>query len=156
MVGMITNEVRRIVQASWADMDFNRHMGNTSYLNICTTVRLMHFAEQGVATADFERLQIGPVVFRDEIEYFREVHLLEKISVTLSLMGCSEDASHFKLRNELWKENGAKAATVVSTGGWMNVATRKLVVPPDSIRAALDNLPKLDPFEVLQTIVKQS
>ena len=150
----MSDEFRRIVPATWSDMDFNRHMGNAAYLNLCTTVRMMHFADHGVAMADFERLHVGPVVFRDEIEYFREVHLLENLSVSLSLLGSSNNGSHFKLRNEIWKANGTKAATLVSTGGWMNVTTRKLVVPPDAIKTALDALPRIQPFEVLQSLVK--
>lgn len=141
------------VQAAWSDMDFNRHMGNAAYLDLCTTVRMMHFAEQGVAMAEFERLKVGPVVFRDEIDYHREVHLLERLSVTLGLLGTSADGSHFRLRNEIWKSGGVRAATVVSTGGWLDVGTRRLVQPPAAIRAALDVLPRLEPFTELPSLV---
>lgn len=152
----MTPERRWTVQASWSDMDFNRHMGNAAYLDLCTTVRMMHFAEQGVAMADFQRLEVGPVVFRDELEYFREVHLLEQLSVGLILLASSEDGSHFRLRNEIWKADGTRAATVASTGAWMNVAARKLVIPPDPIRRALAALPHAEAFEVLPSRVKPS
>jgi acyl-CoA thioester hydrolase len=142
------------VQAAWSDMDFNRHMGNAAYLDLCTTVRMMHFAEQGVAMAEFERLKVGPVVFRDEIDYHREVHLLERLTVTLGMLGTSADGSHFRLRNEIWKAAGVRAATVVSAGGWFDVGTRRLVRPPASIRAALDVLPRLEPFADLPSLVR--
>lgn len=148
-------ECRHTVVASWSDMDFNRHMGNAAYLDLCTTVRMMHFADQGVAMADFHRLHFGPVVFRDEIEYYREVHLLEALSVTLELVGGSDDASHFRLRNEIWKPDGVQAAAVVSTGGWLDVNRRKLAVPPDAIRAALDVLPRAEPFTTLPSLVRR-
>lgn len=145
----MNGERRWTVRASWSDMDFNRHMGNAAYLDLCTTVRMTHFAENGVATADFQRLHVGPVVFRDVVDYHREVHLLEELSVGLVLLAASEDASHFRLRNEIWKADGTKAATVESTGAWMDVAARKLVVPPDPIRRALEALPRAEPFEIL-------
>jgi acyl-CoA thioester hydrolase len=136
-------------------MDFNRHMGNTAYLNLCTTVRMMHFAEQGVDMPEFESLHVGPVVFRDEIEYYRETHLLEQIEVTLESLGCSEDWSHFRLRNEIWRSDGTKAASVVSTGGWFDLITRKLIVPPPSVKSALEAIPRVEPFESLKSLIRR-
>lgn len=150
----MTGERRWTVVASWSDMDFNRHMGNAAYLDLCTTVRMTHFAENGVAMSDFQRLHVGPVVFRDVVDYHREVHLLEELSVALVLLAASEDASHFRLRNEIWKSDGTKAATVESTGAWLDVSARKLVVPPDPIRRALEALPRAEPFEVLPSRVR--
>lgn len=146
--------LKHVLPATWSDMDFNRHMGNAAYLNLCTTVRLKHFADQGISFAEFERLRVGPVVFRDEVEYYREVQLLEKLTVHLEMLGSSDDHSQFKLRNEIWKENGVKAAQVVSTGGWLDMATRKLVVPPVVIRSALAAIPRGPAFEVLPSLIK--
>jgi acyl-CoA thioester hydrolase len=95
------------------------------------------------------------VVFRDELEYYREVHLLENVTVTLGLLGCSDDGSHFKLRNEILKEDGVKAAAVVSTGGWLDVAKRKLVAPPENVRGALEALARIEPFEALRSLTRR-
>jgi len=48
--------------AGWADMDFNAHMRNTSFLDRSADVRMMLFAEQQFSTDDFIRLKIGPVI----------------------------------------------------------------------------------------------
>ena len=73
--------------AGWSDMDFNAHMKNTAFLDKAADVRLMFFAEHGFPTAEFARLRIGPVVVRDEIDYRKEVELLQEIDVTLALAG---------------------------------------------------------------------
>ena len=56
-------------------MDFNAHMRNTAYLDLSADVRMMYFAEHGFSMREFETLKIGPVILKDEIEYFRELKL---------------------------------------------------------------------------------
>ncbi|MFD0739551.1 thioesterase family protein, partial [Lysobacter koreensis] len=77
--------------AGWGDMDFNSHMRNTAFLDKSADVRMMFFAEHGFPTHEFARRQIGPVVRKDEIEYFKEIRLLEEFRVTLAIAGLAED-----------------------------------------------------------------
>ncbi len=100
----------RTLYVGWSDVDANGHMANTAYLSKVVDVRMMFFEEQGFTMRDFERLRLGPVVMRDELEYFREFRMLELIRITLSLAGLSEDGSRFRLRNELFKEDEKLAA----------------------------------------------
>jgi len=69
--------------AGWGTMDFNGHMGNTAYLNLAADVRMAFFADHGFSPGEFRRLAIGPVVKKEEIEYFREIGLHEKVTVTM-------------------------------------------------------------------------
>ena len=71
--------------ASWADMDFNAHMRNTAFLDKSADVRMMYFTEHGFPAAEFLRLKLGPVVMKDEVEYRKEVGLLQEITVTLAI-----------------------------------------------------------------------
>src|SRR3972149_133798 len=119
--------------ASWGDMDFNSHMRNTAFLDKAADVRMMFFAENGFAMGESPRLGIGPVILKDEIEYLREVRLLEKIDVSLAVAGASEDGSRFLLRNEFRLGDGTLAAKVTSLGGWLNLARRKLALPPEAL-----------------------
>ena len=135
----------------WGDMDFNAHMGNTAYLDAVVDVRLMFFREHGFAPREFERLRIGPVVLRDELDYFRELRLLDPVTITLQLAGLSEDASRFRLRNEFFREDGALAARVSTLGGWLDLAKRKLTAPPEGLAAALRLLHRTEDFEELRS-----
>ncbi|HUE85890.1 MAG TPA: thioesterase family protein [Vicinamibacterales bacterium] len=69
--------------AGWGDMDFNSHMRNTSFLDKSADVQMMCFSENGFPMDEFIRRKIGPVIMKDEIEYFRENRLLEELRVTL-------------------------------------------------------------------------
>ena len=139
----------RTFQAGWADMDFNAHMRNTAYLDRSGDVRMMFFQAHGFPAAGFADLRIGPVVRRDEVEYFREVQLLESYTVTLALGGLSADGSRMRLVNEFLLEDGRLAARVRSTGGWLDLGTRRLVAPPPALLALLESLPRTDDFEEL-------
>src|SRR5271157_893509 len=86
---------QKILVAGWGDMDFNSHMRNTAYLDKSADVRMMYFAENGFPMAEFHRLRLGPVILRDEIDYVREVALLEEIRVTLELGELSSDGLRF-------------------------------------------------------------
>lgn len=130
----------------WGDMDFNAHMKNTAYLDLAADLRMMYFQAHGFTMREFERLRIGPVIMRDELEYFRELRLLEPIKVTLALAGLSHDASKFRIINEFFREDEKLAARVASTGGWLDLSARKLTAPPEKLSEALRNLTMTQDF----------
>jgi acyl-CoA thioester hydrolase len=146
----------RRMLATWGDMDFNAHMRNTAYLDKSADLRFMFFAERGLPMEEFLRLGIGPVVRKDEIEYFREVRLLEELRVTIAAAGLSDDGARFIIRNEFWRTDDSIAARVTSSGGWLDHRARKLVVPPEPLRAALHTLERTDDFQLLKPLRPQA
>jgi len=144
----------RTLFAGWGDMDFNAHMRNTAFLDKSADVRMLFFADSGFSMDEFARLKLGPVVLKDEVEYRREVGLLQEIEVTLAVAGLSGDGSRFVLRNEILRPDGTLCARITSTGGWLDLATRKLVAPPEALLAALRSLPRTSDFAVLRASVK--
>ncbi len=144
---------RRLV-AGWGDMDFNSHMRNTAFLDKSADVRMMFFSENGFPMEEFFRRRLGPVVRKDEIEYFKEVRLLEELRVTLAIAGLAGDGSRFLLRNEFWRADGQLAAKVTSAGGWLDLSLRKLVAPPEALLSALRSLPQTEDFQGLASSIK--
>ncbi len=140
--------------AGWGDMDANAHMANVAYMNKCVDARMSFFVHCGFPASEFARRRIGPVVRRDEIEYFREVSLLEPITVTLALGGCAPDGSRFRLVNEVVRADGKVAARVRTEGGWLDLAARKLIAPPPELMTALQKLPRSADFEELPSSLK--
>jgi acyl-CoA thioester hydrolase len=140
--------------AGWGDMDLNSHMRNTAYLDKSADIRIMYFSENGFPSAEFIRLRIGPVIMKDEVEYFREIGLLEEVKVTYALAGFSEDGSRFVVRNEFYKTDEKLAARVTSAGGWLDLTTRKLIVPPSAMLQAMQALQKTDDFQILASSIK--
>jgi len=141
--------------AGWGDMDFNSHMRNTAFLDKSADVRMMFFAENGFPVQEFSRLKLGPVIMKDEVEYQKEVGLLQEIKVTLALAGLSVDGSRFILRNEILHPDGKLCARVTSTGGWLDLAVRKLAAPPGNLLATLQLLPHTSDFAPLPSSVRR-
>jgi acyl-CoA thioester hydrolase len=144
----------RTFHVRWADLDSNAHMANTAYLDLCVDVRMMYFAENGFPASEFNRLRIGPVVQRDEIEYHRELRLLEPVSVNFALAGISDNGSRFRIRNEFFRGDGKLAASVTTHGGWLDLDSRRLTVPPPELNEILSALTRTEDFESLPASVQ--
>jgi acyl-CoA thioester hydrolase len=110
------------------------------------------FAEHGFPPSEFRRLALGPVMRKDELEYFREVGLHETVTVTYAVLALSPDAARFVVENEIWSTAGARAATVKSTGGWLDLRERKLVAPPPALLAVFQEVPRAPTFAELPLV----
>jgi acyl-CoA thioester hydrolase len=129
-------------------------MKNTAYLDKTADVRQMFLIEHGFPVEEFSRLRIGPVVMKDEVEYFKEVGLQQEITVTYALAGHAPDGSRFLLRHEIFRFDGKLAARVTSSGGWLDLNERKLIAPPPALLAAMNLLDRTDDFTVLPSSVR--
>jgi len=143
----------KTLYAGWADMDFNSHMKNTAYLDKAADVRQMYLGENGFPVSEFRRLGIGPVVMKDEVEYFREVDLQQQITVNYALAGHAPDGSRFLLRHEVFRPDGKLSARVTSAGGWLDLKARKLIAPPPALLAAMNSLDRTSDFVELPSSV---
>ena len=140
---------QRNLIAGWGDMDFNSHMRNTAYLDKSADVRMMYFAERGFPVREFLRLKIGPVIMKDELEYFREVQLLEEFVIDFALAGLAEDGSRFVMKIGFFRTDGKPIARVTSSGGWLDLSLRRLVPAPAALLKVLQEISRTDDFQVL-------
>jgi acyl-CoA thioester hydrolase len=145
----------RTLHVAWAHLDANGHMANTAYLDIVVDVRFMYFAERGFPPAEFHRLGIGPVVRRDEVDYYRELRLMQRIHIDMQIAGISDDVSRFKLRHEIRREDGELAARVTTLAGIFDLKSRKLIAPPEGLAEALRALDRSEDFEPLESSVNR-
>lgn len=136
-------------QAGWGDMDSNAHLRNTAYLDYSATTRMIYFQANGFPMSEFKKLSFGPVVLKDEIEYFKEIHLLEKFTVKLLIAGFSEDTRFCRIRNIFIKDNEKVSASVTSLVGWLDLKARKLILPPANLIEILKDLEMTDDFKVI-------
>ena len=139
----------------WSDVDMNGHLRNTAYIDLAVDVRIAYFEANGFPAAEFHRRRFGPVLMKDEIEYRRELHLMEELRVDLKLAGVSSDVSRFKLRQDMFKSDGTLAARLFSIGGWMSLDSRKLIIPPEPIAAMWSSLMHTEDFEELPSSIKK-
>ena len=133
----------------WSDCDANGHLRNTSYSELAIESRMAFLTEHGFGFAEMKAAGVGPVLLREEIQYLRECHMGEAVTVTFTVAGLSEDGTRFKIAHDLWKANGKQAAHIVVEGGWMDMSIRRLGPPPAELREAFEKAPRGGLFETL-------
>lgn len=139
----------------WADCDANGHMRNTAYSEYTIEVRLAFLAEHGFGFDRFQEQRFGPVILREEIDYLHEVRLGEEVLVDLAASALSPDGARFKFTHEIRTARGKLAARVVIAGGWLDGEKRRLRVPPEELRRAMEEMPRAERFEELPPLGKR-
>jgi acyl-CoA thioester hydrolase len=143
-----------LMRARWADMDQNAHLANSAFLDMAVDVRMSFFLETGFPPTEFARRGFGPVIRRDEVDYLREVRLLEELTITLELAGMSENGSRFRMANNFYKADGQPCARLRTEGGWLDLANRRLAVPPPELLEIMNRIVRTDDFVVLPPSVR--
>lgn len=138
----------------WADLDANGHLRNTAYSEYATEARLRHLAENGFGPEQFGELGIGPVIFREEARYRREVRLGDTVTVDFRAAGLSEDGSRWRVAHRVCRSDGEEAATLRLDGGWMELDGRRLVRPPAELLEALRRIPRTEDYEELGSVAR--
>lgn len=133
----------------WSDIDANRHLANTAYVNFMSHTRMAFLMENGFGQEDLARENIGPVVFYEHIYYFKEVFAGKPIKVTLQLKGLSEDGMYFEFLHNFYDEKGQNFASCEMMGAWIDLKERKLTKLPDVLLKNIDSLGHTKDFKVL-------
>jgi acyl-CoA thioester hydrolase len=141
-------------RVGWADVDFNAHMRNSAFLDRASDTRMLYFDSLGLGVKELMRMRLGPVIMRDEIEYFRELRLLEQFKGTHQVAGLAPDCSRYRLRNEFWKTDGQLACRITSTGGYLDLDKRKLIAPPPEVQEVLRAIARTGDFQELPSSIK--
>ncbi len=132
----------------WNDLDANRHLANSAYINYMSHTRMSFLIDHGLDHKTLAKYNIGPVVFHEHIHYFRE-SLQGKIKVSFEVGGLSEDGMFFKFLHNFYDEKGRNLAFCEMKGGWMNLKTRSLMPLPLEMLSGFRDAPKSKDFEVL-------
>src|SRR5688572_4228947 len=100
------------IQIRWADIDQNRHLRHSAYYDYGATARIGLLTSLGLTTEKMEELKIGPVLFREEAIFKREIKLEDKIEVETTLLKANPDFSRWSIRHNFIKSDGTVAAIV--------------------------------------------
>ena len=125
----------------WADMDPNGHMRHSAYADYAADQRVVVLASWGFGVAQFAHLRLGPILFREETKFLKEIHIGEEIRVDGRLLSVNADGSRWSIVHTIYKADGRVAATVTVDGAWLDLDRRKLTMPPAELAAALATLP---------------
>jgi len=133
----------------WSDMDANRHLANSSYINFMSHTRMDFLHSNGMDLRTLAEIQISPVVFHEHIYYFREAFPGKPIKVSLEVQGMSNDGMFFEFLHNFYDSNGRNFAHCEMMGAWIHLETRALTGLPDAFLEKFHALEKAAGFKVL-------
>lgn len=103
----------------------------------------------GLTTQRLEEIGIGPILFREEALFKREIMFEDDIKITTEILKATADYSRWSIRHTILKEDGTIAAILNVDGAWIDLAKRKLAIPDAFIQSVFTQIPKAKEFEIV-------
>lgn len=138
---------KKQVEIRWSDMDPNFHLRHSVYYDWGAFVRMSFLCEHGITPSVLSQCHFGPILFREECVFKREIHFGDKVEVNLLLRKCRRDRSRWTMIHEIWKNGDTLSAIITADGAWMDTHIRKLAVPPQLIMDGFEKISKSPDFE---------
>lgn len=143
------NEYAKTYEIRFSDIDANRHVNYSTYIDVAADLRYRFFAENGFPPDRFEQLGISPIYTTISTQFFREVRMGETITITFSMAGLSPQGIRWKARHDILKSSGKKAATIEVEGVMLDLATRKPFQPTPQLMQVFQVCTRTQDFEML-------
>lgn len=118
------------VQIRWSDLDPNFHLRHSVYYDWGAMCRVAFLDKEGLSWQRMYQLQIGPIIFREECIFRKEIRPGDPVTIGLKLLKAKRDFSRFTIQHEIMKNPETLSAILTVDIAWMNGLTRKLAVLP--------------------------
>jgi len=136
------------VQVRWADLDPNFHLRHSIYYDWAAMCRIDFLNRHGLTTETMMKLQFGPIIFREEAVFKKEIKLGDDVTIDLELMKSRKDYSRWSFQHTI-RKNNETATIVVVDGAWLDTVKRKLTVPPMAAVNLFNQMPRGSNFQLL-------
>ncbi len=133
----------------WSDIDANYHLRHSIYYDFCAQHRMDILSGLGLTMLVMQQQHFGPVLFREEGVFRKEIRYEDVVWLTTSVIKMKEDGSRFSIRHEM-KDEQHLLAVVTVDGAWIDTKLRKLAKPvPQIVLDVMNAIPKSADFEIL-------
>ena len=137
------------VQIRWADLDPNFHLRHSVYYDWAAMCRIDYLHGKGLTPAVMQRLHFGPIIFREECVFRKEIKYGDQVTINLKLVKGRRDYSRWTIMHEIKKDNDILCAVVTIDGAWLNEMERKLFIPPAEVADVFQQMPLNENFQWL-------
>ena len=138
------------VQIRWSDLDPNFHLRHSVYYDWGAYCRILFFNTNGLTGDVLRQLNIGPIIFREECVFRKEIRFEDEVTVGLQVTKAKRDFSRWSVRQDIVKNNEVLAATLTLDLAWINTTERKLAIPTQEVITVIDSIPNHENFEWLE------
>src|SRR5947209_18109716 len=139
-------EFSREIQLRWSDLDPNFHIRHSVYYDWGAFCRIEFLNAYELTAQLMQELQFGPILFREECIFRREIRSGDMVRISLELLRCKKDYSRWSIRHQITKGETVCAVLTVD-GAWMDVRKRKLASPPEKVHEVFSQMPQAEEFE---------
>ncbi len=140
---------KRPIALRWADLDPNAHARHSVYYDFGAAIRVDFLESAGVTLAFMKNNHFGPILFREEALFRRELRWGDDLWINLTVTKLRHDASRFSFRHEISRTDGTLCAVINVDGAWIDTERRKLTAPPELVATAMKEGPRSADFEWL-------
>lgn len=133
----------------WADLDPNFHVRHSVFYDFGAQHRLEILEQTGLTMKVMQENHFGPILFREECVFKKEIRLNQTISITTKIGKMKVDASRWTIVHELKNHQGELCATISVDGAWMDTIHRKIANPtPQLVIDVMNAIPKTEDFNL--------
>ena len=131
------------IEIRWSDLDPNNHLRHSAYYDYGAYSRICFLNEHGLTAEIMLQHNIGPILFREECLFKKEIKFGDTIMVNVKLDKVTPDFSRWTMIHELWKNGNILAAVITVDGAWIDTKLRKLAKLPEQLSTAFKAMPGL-------------
>ena len=146
---MQMEKFERMVQLRWSDLDPNFHLRHSVYYDWGAFCRVEFLNEYGLTSTVMQQLRFGPILFREECIFRKEIRSGDSITIDLKVTKAKKDFSRWSIQHHIIKNGDVLSAVLTVDGAWINVVERKLASPPEQVFEVFSKMPKDEGFEWL-------
>lgn len=139
----------REIQVRWSDLDPNVHLRHSVYYDWGAFCRITFLEQYNLSTGVMQRLQIGPILFREECVFRREIRLGDRVTINLQVLKAKRDYSRWTIQHTVIKNSDTVSAILTVDGAWLDTARRKLLTPPKEVIETFAQMPTSENFQWL-------
>jgi acyl-CoA thioester hydrolase len=135
------------IDIRWSDIDANFHVRHSVYYDYGASCRVNFLEEFGLTNTLMQELHFGPILFREEAVFRKELRLGDSVKINLQLLKSRKDFSRWTIRHQIIKSETIIATVLTVDGAWINTEARKLATPPRQVVNVFEQMPKAAEFE---------
>ena len=136
------------IEVRWSDLDPNFHMLHSKYYDLGGYCRMTWLVESGLTPEFMKQHHIGPILFREECLFKKEIAFGDNVAVNIQLQKATNDFSRWTMQHEIWISESILSALITCDGAWMDTRLRKLTVPPAEVIKSFEKIPKAAGFKI--------
>ena len=135
------------LEVRWSDLDPNSHVRHSVYYDWGAFCRMSFFTDAGLTLTVLTENHIGPILFREECVFRKEILFGDTLSINLELVNAKKDFSRWSIQHTLFRNEDVPAALITIDGAWIDTVRRKLTMPPEIGFDAFESMPRSQSFK---------